>query len=90
MNVLRAGTVPNKAPAMHFAPGRLPGGRPLSLDGQDCRRRNHVTLINDNIGRFPPEAMPQLEKLARLAGARLVLREVAHEKELTPASGNAF
>ena len=47
---------------------------------------NHVTLINDNIGRFPPEAMPQLEKLARLAGARLVLREVAHEKELTPGS----
>jgi hypothetical protein len=40
---------------------------------------NHVTLINDNIGRVPPEAMPQLEKLARLAGARLVLRELAHE-----------
>jgi hypothetical protein len=47
---------------------------------------NHVTLINYNIGRFPPEAMPQLETLARLAGARLVLREVAHEKELTPGS----
>ncbi len=42
--------------------------------------RNHVALINDNIGRVPPEAMPQLEKLARLAGARLVLRELAHEK----------
>ena len=27
-----------------------------------------------------------VEKLARLAGARLVLREVAHEKELTPGS----
>jgi hypothetical protein len=40
---------------------------------------NHVTLINDNIGRVPPEAMPQLEKLARLAGARFVLREVSHE-----------
>jgi hypothetical protein len=40
---------------------------------------NHVTLINDNIGRVPPDAMPQLEKLARLAGARLVLREVIHE-----------
>jgi len=47
---------------------------------------NHVTLINDNIGRFPPEAMPQLERLACLAGARLVLREVAHEKALTPGS----
>lgn len=47
---------------------------------------NHVTLINDNIGRFPSEAMPQLQKLARLAGARLVLRELAHEKRLTPGS----
>jgi hypothetical protein len=46
----------------------------------DFMLRNHVTLINDNIGRVPPEAMPELEKLARLAGARFVLREVAHEK----------
>ena len=43
---------------------------------------NHVSLINDNIGRVPPEAMPQLEKLARLAGYRFVLREVAHEKSV--------
>ena len=41
---------------------------------------NHVTLINDNFGRVPPEAMPRLEKLARLAGARFVLRELAHER----------
>ncbi len=41
---------------------------------------NHVTLINDNIGRVPSEAMPPLEKLARLAGARFVLRELAHER----------
>jgi len=41
---------------------------------------NHATLINDNISRVPPEAMPQLEKLARLAGARFVLREMAHEQ----------
>lgn len=40
---------------------------------------NHVTLINDNVGRVPPEAMPQLDKLARLAGARLVLRELGYE-----------
>ena len=39
---------------------------------------NHVTLINDNVGRFPPEARPQLEKLARLAGYRFVLRELSH------------
>ena len=45
---------------------------------------NHVTLINDNFGRFPPEALPQLEKLARLAGARFVLRELAHEKTVKP------
>ena len=41
---------------------------------------NHVSMINDNIGRVPPEPMPELEKLARLAGYRFVLREVAHEK----------
>ena len=43
---------------------------------------NHVTLIKDNVGRVPPEAMAKIERLARLAGARLVLREVAHEKEV--------
>jgi hypothetical protein len=47
---------------------------------------NHVTLINDNIGRVPSEAMPQMEKLARLAGARLVLRELGHEKTIKPGS----
>jgi len=51
----------------------------------DFMLRNHVTLINDNIGRVPPEAMPQLEKLARLAGARFVLRELEHEKSVKPA-----
>jgi hypothetical protein len=46
----------------------------------DFMLRNHVTLINDNIGGVPPEAMPQLEKLARLAGARFVLRALTHER----------
>jgi hypothetical protein len=46
----------------------------------DFMLSNHVTLINDNIGRVPLEAMPQLQKLARLAGARFVLRELAHGK----------
>lgn len=46
----------------------------------DFMLRNHVSLINDNFGKFPPEALPQLEKLARLAGARLVLRDVTHAK----------
>lgn len=46
----------------------------------DFMLSNHVTLINDNVGRVPPEAMPKLEKLARLAGARFVLRELTHEQ----------
>lgn len=50
--------------------------------------RNHVNLINDNFGRVPPEAMPQLERLARLAGARFVLRELAHPG--TVARGGAL
>jgi hypothetical protein len=55
--------------------------RQWSLDAAvDFMLNNHVTLINDNIGRVPPEAMPQLEKLARLAGARFVLRELAHAR----------
>lgn len=41
---------------------------------------NHVSMINDNLGQVPPEAMPQLEKLARLAGYRFVLREMGCEK----------
>ncbi len=39
---------------------------------------NHVTLINDNVGRVPDEERHQLERLARLAGYRFVLREVSH------------
>lgn len=45
---------------------------------------NHVNLINDNFGRFPPEALPPLEKLARLAGARFVLRELSHDPAARP------
>jgi hypothetical protein len=52
----------------------------------DFMLNNHVALINDNVGRVPPEAMPELKKLARLAGARLVLRDLAHEQELAPGS----
>lgn len=49
-------------------------------------RRNHVTLINDNIGGVPPQAMPQLQRLARLAGARFVLREREHEGSAQPGT----
>lgn len=41
--------------------------------------RNHVTIINDNIGQVPQASFEQLQKLGRLAGARLVLREIEHE-----------
>ena len=44
----------------------------------DFMKANHVTLINDNVGRVPSEQMPKLEQLARLAGYRFVLREVSH------------
>ena len=48
----------------------------------DFMLRNHVTMINDNIGRVPAKAMPQLQKLARLAGYRFVLRELALKKSV--------
>jgi hypothetical protein len=43
---------------------------------------NHVSLINDNFGRVPREALPQLQKLARLAGYRFVLREIGMQKSV--------
>jgi hypothetical protein len=39
---------------------------------------NHVTFINDNVGKVPPDQMPKLEQLARRAGYRFVLREISH------------
>jgi hypothetical protein len=43
---------------------------------------NHVTLINDNVGKVPPDQMPKLERIARRAGYRFVLREVSHPDRL--------
>ena len=43
---------------------------------------NHVTFINDNVGKVPPEQMPKLEQLARRAGYRFVLREISHPESL--------
>ena len=45
---------------------------------------NHVTLINDNVGRVPPDQMPKLERLARRAGYRFALREISHPDSLAP------
>jgi hypothetical protein len=39
---------------------------------------NHVTFINDYVGKVPPDQMPKLEQLARRAVYRFVLREVSH------------
>lgn len=52
----------------------------------DFMLRNHVTVINDNIGKLPAEKMPQIEKLAKLAGARFVLNELTHEKKVKRGS----
>ena len=48
--------------------------------------RNHVTVINDNIGRVPLDKMPQIEKLARLAGARFVINEISHNESVRAGS----
>ena len=47
-------------------------------------KANHVTFINDNVGRVPVEQMPKLQQLARLAGYRFVLREVFHPVRVAP------
>jgi hypothetical protein len=49
---------------------------------------NHVTLMNDNVGQVPEEAMEKLEKITRLAGARLVLRELEYMKDIK--AGNSL
>ncbi len=39
---------------------------------------NHVTFINDNVGKVPTDQMPKLEQMVRRAGYRFVLREISH------------
>jgi hypothetical protein len=50
----------------------------------DFMLRNHATIINDNVGDVPEKDFPELQKLEKLAGARLVLRELAHETSVRP------
>jgi hypothetical protein len=45
---------------------------------------NHVTLINDNVGKVPAEQMPKLEQIGRRAGYRFVLRELSHPDTAAP------
>ena len=47
---------------------------------------HHVTLINDNLGRFPPEARPLVDQLTRRAGARLVPRRLLHPARIVPGA----
>ncbi len=54
----------------------------------DFMAANHVTFINDNVGKVPPEQMPKLEQLARRAGYRFVLREISHPE--SPARGETL
>jgi hypothetical protein len=54
----------------------------------DFMKANHVALINDNVGRVPPDQMPKLDQLARVAGYRFVLREVSHPSRV--AAGAAL
>ncbi len=50
--------------------------------------KNHVTMINDDLGPVPPKAMPKLAMLARHAGYRFVLRELTEPR--TPRPGGAL
>jgi len=54
----------------------------------DFMKTNHVTLINDNIGKVPAAQMPQLLQLANVAGYRFVLRQVSHADHI--ARGNTL
>jgi hypothetical protein len=44
--------------------------------------KDHVSVVHDNIGPVPQEVMPLLNKLARLAGYRFVLRGVSMPKDI--------
>jgi hypothetical protein len=59
-------------------------GRGWSFDrALDFMAANHVTFINDNVGKVPPEQMPKLERLGRRAGYRFVLREISHPDSIS-------
>ena len=49
--------------------------------------RNHVTMINDNLGTVPQKVMPKLQMLARRSGYRFVLRDFTQPRE--PRAGTS-
>ncbi len=60
-------------------------GRKWSFDSAvEFMLKNHVTYINDNVGKVPPTDWPRIEKLARLAGYRFVLREATYAPAIRP------
>jgi len=62
-------------------------GRGWSFDSAiNFMLRNHVTVINDNIGKVPPEKMEQIEKMSKFAGARFVLNELDHPESVKRGS----
>ena len=50
----------------------------------DFMAANHVTFINDNVGKVPPDQMPKLKQIGRRAGYRFVLRKVSHPDSVAP------
>jgi hypothetical protein len=62
-------------------------GRGWSFDSAiNFMLRNHVTVINDNIGKVPDEKMFQIDKLSRLSGARFVLNEISNQESVKQGS----
>ena len=52
----------------------------------DFMLSNHVTFINDNLGRVPAGSLMQLQRLTLRAGYRFVLRDIALEKVVAPGA----
>lgn len=50
----------------------------------DFMLRNHVSMINDNLGPVPEDILPKLEMLARRAGYRFVLRDITIPAAVRP------
>jgi hypothetical protein len=46
--------------------------------------RNHATVVNDNVGNVPASETKQLDKIAKLVGARLVPQEITHSSSVRP------
>lgn len=52
--------------------------------------KNHVSLINDNIGTVPQDKMYLIDKVSKLAGARIILRELTHARTVKQGESLEF